>query len=131
MLPPYLHICFIRKSIPDDRKIPLDGLLPVVTISDLPSGIVPEISFVIFAGFIPGYHRGETRIEVKALSPSGEIIKNKIPPLIIFFEPPVNQQTNIIINVDNFKVQEEGLYWFLIKADGQLKTRIPLEVLIR
>ena len=112
-----------------------DGVLSLIRIVDLinhaessadPPQELPAFRYPLNLVMIlkPGRARGRTEVLVTPELPSGEAG----PPLTLpmRFESDT-RATNVIGKMD-MEWTMEGLYWFNVTIDGQLLTRLPMEI---
>ena len=124
---PHLFIAFACPSIPPDRKVSIDSLLSKLTIEGeaekMPS---IKITFRVFLGFIAGEYSGKTRIYIEAISPSNKKLSRF--PCDVEFQDPPNHQIHINVLIEDFVIQEPGIYWLDVRSNQALVTKIPIEV---
>jgi hypothetical protein len=67
-------------------------------------------------------HSGSHELALNSLSPSGQLWKGRTP-----FAVEANRTANLILNL-SISTEEEGLYWFDVLVDGEMVTKMPLNV---
>ncbi len=124
---PYLFIAFACQSIPPDRKVSIDSLLSRLTIEGKAEKMFPlKITFRVFLGFIAGECKEKVRIYIEVISPSNEKLSRF--PCDVEFQDTPNHQVLINVLIEDFVIQEPGIYWLDVKLNQALVTRIPTEV---
>ena len=71
---PYLHIAFVRESIPEDEKLPIKDFLRAITFEGDTETLSPQQipSLTLFLGFTSGKYTGKATVGVEFTDPSGE-----------------------------------------------------------
>ena len=87
----------------------------------LPPGMI-KLTFVI--GLKAGTAKGRCEIEIGLETPDGQT--KPVSSRSVSFAAQ-NQGANIV-NKITMGVEQEGVYWFNVKADGRMLTRAPLEI---
>ena len=129
---PYLSVAVLCEKVLQEK----DGVASVIRIVDrfilTASGPAPPekmppttITTTAFLSFKSGFAKGSHTVKLVPKDPSGRSAGPEAL-LPVFFEGE-DRGANIIVNV-NFRVQEDGLYWFEVLLGERLMTRIPLRV---
>lgn len=76
-----------------------------------------------------GDQKGIMRLSIRPITPSEKELPSLEIPLHFEGEKEHGEEHGCEVAVPmQFMVQEVGLYWFEVKLDGQLATRIPLRI---
>ena len=125
---PYLTAALICEKVLRET----DGVLTPVRIIDkfFVNGSTEQmqpvtLTFSILILLKAGDYRGRAAVAVHPTSPTGKELQALT--FSIHFEGD-NDRGVAIIAPTGLQVDEEGLYWFDVKRDGQLVSRIPLRV---
>ncbi|OGO36364.1 MAG: hypothetical protein A2147_02595 [Chloroflexi bacterium RBG_16_57_8] len=128
---PYVQIAaFCERVLREaDGVVSLIRIVDVVTHTERgtsPPEDMPEVHYPLFlvVNMKSGTARGRHQVAITPEQPSGETL----PPI----EMSVNMEgegkgVNIISRIDP-PYKMEGLYWFAVRFDNQIITRLPLEV---
>ncbi|MBV9767978.1 MAG: hypothetical protein JOZ32_00265 [Bryobacterales bacterium] len=75
-----------------------------------------------------GIFRGAATIKVQGYSPSGQAL----PPIELptYFEGDDERGSMVVASI-GFAAKEQGLHWFDVLIDNELKTRIPLRIVFQ
>ena len=112
-----------------------DGVISLIRVVDRvthaergsnPPQDMPEFRYplTMVLNFKSGTARGRHEITITPEQPSGETLQ---PVTISVTMEGENKGINVVSPID-IPYKYEGLYWFKIDFDGQVITRIPLEV---
>jgi hypothetical protein len=94
---------------------------------ETPEQMAPfEWTATLFIALKPGQARGNTSYRIRMESPDG--LSREIGGGSFNFLGGPNQGADLVSPV-RLRFEMAGLYWFDIEIDGQLLTRMPLEVL--
>jgi hypothetical protein len=122
---PWIAVATIceRALIENDKTASVVRIIDTITVeadsSEMPPGIAKVTLFVMFRG---GPAIGTKRFTLTGLSPSGETIITESRDVQLLGEEHAS-----ILNIQlQTLVSEVGLYWFEIRLDGNLETRVPL-----
>lgn len=130
MRAPYLYIAFACESIPEDGKVPIKRLQGKVTgVGDQKTMPPSQLTFTLFMGFVAGEYTGKAIIDIQPVSPSGQKMPRQFEE--VEFEQPLTHKISVSAIVEDFPIQESGVYWFDVKLNGNPVARIPLEVSYR
>ena len=112
-----------------------DGVLSLIRVVDIithpehgpsPPEEMPEFHFPLFLVITlkSGTARGRHNVTIIPEQPSGELL----PPITVsVLLEGEGKGVNISSRID-FPYKMEGLHWFNVQFDGQIITRLPLEV---
>jgi len=129
---PFIQAALICEKVLDEK----DGVLSVVRIIDrlthsinaptLPAEL-PKVNFqcVILLMLKSGRARGRHQIEVVMEHPSGQ--RNQLVSSSVQLEGE-ERGANLVLRI-GLTFDAEGLYWFDIKLDDRLYTRIPFRMM--
>jgi hypothetical protein len=112
-----------------------DGVVSLIRIVDrithtehgpAPPEEMPEFHYPLFLVITlkSGKARGRSEITIIPEQPSGETLQ---PITLSVNLEGEGKGVNIVSRID-FPYKMEGLYWFNVQFDGQVITRLPLEV---
>ncbi len=130
MQAPYLHIAFVCGSIPEDGKMPVEGLPNRVDVEGDTKKMSPfKLPIILFIGFVAGEYTGKAVISIQPVSPN----EDTLPPHYseVEFQESLNHRVYVSVKVEEFPVQQPGIYWFDVKLNGNPMARVPLEISYR
>jgi hypothetical protein len=79
----------------------------------------------LFISLKSGFVRGNFRVKIRPIAPSGTVLPELgMPVLLEGEERGVNIQAQL-----HMQLSEEGIYWFEVRFEDQLLTRVPLRLL--
>ena len=128
---PYLFIAFVCNSIPQDGRMPVEDLPGKINVEGSAETMPPfPLTFTLFLGFTAGEYTGKAEVDIQPFTPSNE----ELPPidsLDIEFQEPLNHRVYLQVSIEDLRIKQQGIYWFDVKLNKALMTRIPVEVSYR
>jgi hypothetical protein len=132
---PYVTTACICEKVLHDR----DGVLSLIRVVDRlmvnaqgvqPPAVMPPVElqpggFSLVVSLKSGTLRGSHRLELQMSAPSGAPMWDTA--LQVLFEGD-DRGVNAVTPL-SMRLLEEGLYWFDVKCDGMLLTRVPFRVI--
>jgi hypothetical protein len=129
---PYLIAALLCEKVLQEQ----DGIISVIRMVDritltanapgAPEKMPPtSINLYALISLKSGSARGKDTIKLSIEAPSGVRQPDQLLPVLFEGE---DRGVNLIIAV-NMVVDQEGVYWFDIRLDEQLLTRVPLRIL--
>lgn len=128
---PYIGAALLCERVLEEK----DGVLSAIRIvdrwtvprppseNDRPGAVLLQL--VILIVLKAGKATGSTLVTVNMSSPNGDEDKGVAYP---FDLPGEDRGLNLVLPAV-LEIVQEGLYWFNVRADGVLLTRIPLRVI--
>jgi hypothetical protein len=96
---------------------------------DVPDAMPPtDYQFKLVVALKSGEAQGRHTLSIDKQGPDG--ITRPGPRMPVHFEGG-NRGVNVVVPQFVIRLELEGLYWFDVKLDGQLLTRMPLRVMYR
>lgn len=128
---PFLSMAFFCDRVIEGKDNVLSAIrivdrwMHVIQGSEAPKDMPPvAVNLSLLIGFKSGTARGSHTLLVQSEQPSG--IKGAALSFPVLFE---GEDRGMNLNLQMaFQAEVEGLYWFDVKIDDQLVTRIPLRV---
>jgi hypothetical protein len=124
---PWLAVAAIceKALIEQDRTPSVIRIIDTITVEsdapEMPPGVTKFTLFLMFRG---GPAVGMKTIGIVGLSPSGKQLVNHEREIELLGD----ELSSIVDVLMQVSVSEAGLYWFEIRLDGNLETRVPLRV---
>ncbi|HZV52104.1 MAG TPA: hypothetical protein VFD49_20360 [Candidatus Dormibacteraeota bacterium] len=131
---PYLSSAFLCERVLEEK----DGVLSAIRIVDriLVQGQAPPgaeappmpsvgIRLIALIALKNGPARGSRRLELIPKAPSGLKLPSVSVPVLL--EGDDDRGVNLRLQM-NLQAREEGIYWFDVRLDGELLTRMPLRI---
>jgi len=131
---PLLMAAFFCENILEEKE----GVLTAVRIVDVLKVRIPDLSGIpegqpkptiatqikALLGFKSGEAKGKRTVHLTVVAPSGKRRKT-VPTTVTFMgnELGVNIRAQVVV-----EAEEEGLYWYEVRVDGKLLTRMPLRI---
>lgn len=132
---PYLQMAVFCERVLEEK----DGVLSAIRIVDRithravgqkPTDDMPPfpVNLKALIAFKNGRALGRHTLKLRPIPPSG-LPTQELPEfsVSILFEGGEHRGTNIILDV-GLQVTQEGVYWFEVKIDDHVFTRMPLQV---
>lgn len=87
--------------------------------------VIPAVPIIAVLAFRSGDAKGEYKLRTDVVMPSGKKLKAKteLPLTFLGGENGINVRSNITA-----PVKEEGVYWYEVRLEGRLITRMPLRI---
>jgi hypothetical protein len=124
---PWLAVAAIceKALVEKDRTPSVIRIIDTLTVeSDEPKMPAGMLRFTLFLMFRGGPATGTKSLKISGLAPSGKEIVNHEHQLRLLGD----EHSSILDIAMQMSVSDEGLYWFEIRLDGNLETRVPLRV---
>ena len=128
---PYIQVAAFCERVlrESDKVISLIRIIDVVTHNESGPNApddMPAIRYPLnlVLTFNSGSARGRMDMTIIPELPSGELLDSTT--MTVRFEGE-GRGANAIVDID-ITYQLEGLYWFIIQLDGQMITRVPLQI---
>jgi len=124
---PWLSVAVIceKALIEKDFTPSLVRIIDILTVEsdapEMPPGVLKFTLFMLFRG---GPAVGTKTLEIRGISPSGKKLIEHQRELEFFGD----ERASIVDVQMQMSVTNQGLYWFEIRLDGNLETRVPLRV---
>ncbi|GIU73726.1 MAG: hypothetical protein KatS3mg004_0813 [Bryobacteraceae bacterium] len=125
---PYLAYAVICERVltETDGTISLIRIIDRFTIRGPSPSLAPTVvSFWLAILFRRGFPRGVMKLTLQPTTPSGKTVAAM--EIALHFEGDEEHGCQAALPVQ-FLVEEDGLYWFDVRLEGQLITRIPLRI---
>lgn len=128
---PYVAVAAFCDRVLEEK----DGVLSAIRLVDrvtatlagpgVPGTMPPiPVNLTLLIVLKSGAARGRHQLEIAPEAPSGLALSPVSVPVLFEGE---ERGVNVVLNV-GFQATQEGLYWFSVRLEGQLLTRIPLRV---
>ena len=128
---PYLFIAFACHSIPQDGRMPVENLPGKINVEGNAETMPPfSLTFTLFMGFTAGEYTGKAKVDIQPFTPSNEEL-SPMASLDVEFQKPLNHRVHIKVSIEDFTVEQQGIYWFDVKLNQSLMARIPIEISYR
>ncbi len=87
---------------------------------------LPQVQLILLVILKSGFQRGTFELSVEGTAPSGVTMSPaQVPVLLEGEDRGISVKTHLVFQ------PEEGLYWFDVKVDDVLLTRMPLRVIVQ
>ena len=130
---PFLAAALLCESVLQEK----DGRLSVIRINNrititagtgAPEKMPPStISATALISFRAGFARGSYSVRLQPITPSGKRLPEVSLPILLEGD---DRGQNLILPI-RLQAAEEGLYWFDVRLNERLLTRIPLRLVYR
>lgn len=128
---PYVHAALLCDQVIEGK----DGVLSIIRVVDRfvisASGTAPPdemppstISMNIVVMLKSGFYKGRGNLRVVPISPSGKELTELKAGVLLEGD---DRGVNVVLRVQML-MREEGLYWFDVRFEDQLLTRVPLRL---
>ncbi len=104
-----------------DGKVSLVGIFRNISVSGLPAQH-PRMYLVCILALQPGQHL----VTVQLRRPDGAPVMPNPPQISVQASP--DQDVNVIVELNNLNLAAFGEHTFVVEADGELLTTLPLTV---
>ena len=131
---PYLNAALLCEKVLQEKDeavsiIRIVDRITLTTHASLSPETLPPIPVNLYAliSFKSGNAKGRHTVKWITETPSGLRLPEQLLPVL--FEGD-DRGVNLILNI-NMVVDKEGVYWFEVRLEDQLLTRIPLRILYK
>lgn len=130
---PYLTMAVLCEKVIESKDGPLSviRIIDRMTVSpgpDSPEMMPPAAAYLVAAlAFKSGTYNGKMPISLTMSTPSKLNEESHLASYRALFEGN-ERGVNLVFNL-NLVFREEGLYWFTVKLEERVMTRIPLRVI--
>jgi len=130
---PYVAAAFFceRIVIEEDNGVSLERVVTDVTASVHTDTHIPipilRFPLKLYLRFWTGPASGEKIVSMECMAPSGKTEVLKQDPML-FDKETLGPAANLTVDI---VAPEEGIYWFTIRVNGKIATRIPLRIIYK
>jgi hypothetical protein len=127
---PYVAAAFFceRIIIEDDDGVSLERMVTDVTASVRADSHMPtptlRFPLKLYLRFWTGPASGEKMVSLECMTPSGKTEVLKEDPML-FDKETLGPAANLTVDI---VAPEQGIYWFTIRVNRKIATRIPLRI---